>query len=68
MGQIAEVKPPVYAFLKCPVPPLGSKNLLVIMWPESFGGFTLDSGPFLQAILWSLILIIPIILKIPMAP
>ena len=25
------------------------------MWPESFGGFTFDLGPLLQALLWSLI-------------
>ena len=34
--------------------PLGSENLLVIMWPESFGGFTFDLGPLFQALLWSL--------------
>ena len=26
---------------------MGSENLLVIMWPESFGGFTFDLDPFL---------------------
>ena len=24
---------------------MGSENLLVIMWPESFGGFTFDLAP-----------------------
>ena len=33
---------------------LGSENLLVIMWPESFGAFTFDLGPLFQALLWSL--------------
>ena len=32
------------------VSPLGSENLLVVMWPESFGRFTFDLGPLLQAL------------------
>ena len=36
--------------------PSGCENLLVIMQPESFGGFTFNLGPLLQALLWSLIL------------
>ena len=42
------VQPPVYAFLSCPVSPW--ENLLVVMWPESFGRFTFDLGPLLQAL------------------
>ena len=44
---------------------LESENLLVIIWPESFGRFTFDLGPLVQTLLWSLILIIR---TMPMVP